>query len=277
MLILSRPSRELSYEGISGVSGVTTRTSDLASVSYFLATPGAGGLQGAVGDRYSTSIQDSSIQGLARLEGDRMAIEFADNGSDVESLADAAQVIAPEVVELAFRYFDGTAWTDSWDSAAAGALPRAVEVVIGLKAPTKPRDPSDKRAPEAAVVGRSIRHVIAIPMSAPATTDSTTAAATGGTEAGTSNSSTGGNTGGSTGGNTGGGTGGNASGGMGTGTGGRNGGGTGNGTGGRTGGGAGGATGGAGGGTGGTGGAGGGGIGGSRGVTGGGGAGRAGR
>lgn len=238
MLILSRPSRDLSYEGVSGLSGVTTRTSDLVSVSYFLATPGASGLQGAVGDRYSTSIQDTSIQGLARLEGDRMAIEFADNGSDVQSLADAAQVIAPEVMELAFRYFDGSAWTDTWDSAAAGALPRAVEVVIGLKAPAKPRDPGDKRSAEAPTVGRSIRHVIAIPMSAPATIDSSTEAATSGTEAESTNGSTSGNTGGTGGGNTGGSTGG----------------GTGSGTGGGTSGNTGGATGGAGGATGGTGG-----------------------
>jgi hypothetical protein len=178
ILHVSRPSRHLSYEGVAGLASVNTRTSDLVSVSYFLAIPGAAGLQGAVGDRYSNAIRDSSVQGLARLEGDKMAIEFADTGAGLESLADAAQVIAPEVIELTFRYFDGSTWYDTWDSAALGALPRAVEVVIGLKTPQKPRDPSDSRPVDSPTVGRSIRHVIAIPLSSAASAPSTTEAAT---------------------------------------------------------------------------------------------------
>jgi hypothetical protein len=176
------------------LSSVTTRSSDLVSVSYFLATPGASGLQGAVGDLYTNSIQDSSVQGLARLEGDRMAIEFADNGSDLQSMAQAAQIMAPEVIELAFRYFDGSVWYDTWDSTATGSLPRAVEVVIGLKVPQKPRDPSDRRLAESPTVGRSIRHVIAIPMSSPATTQTSTQAATD-TSSGSSTGTSGGTSG----------------------------------------------------------------------------------
>jgi len=178
MLHVSRPSRHLSYEGVAGLASVSTRTSDLVSVSYFLAIPGAAGLQGAVGDLHSNAIRDSSVQGLARLEGDKMAIDFADSAAGLESMAEASEIIAPEVIELTFRYFDGSAWHDSWDSAATGSLPRAVEVVMGLKTPQKPRDPNDRRPADAPVVGRSIRHVIAIPLSSPATAQTSTEAAT---------------------------------------------------------------------------------------------------
>ncbi len=189
---------------------MNTRTSDLVSVSYFLAIPGAQGLPGAVGDRFTNSLRDSSVQGLARLEGDRMAIEFADTAAGLESLAEAAEIMAPEVIELTFRYFDGSAWWDTWDSAAVGALPRAVEVVIGLKVPQRPRDPNDRRSVEMPTLGRSIRHVIAIPMSSPATAQGSAAAVV-------DTSGSGSGAGGFSSGNTGAGGGGSAGAGMGSG------------------------------------------------------------
>ncbi len=39
----------------------------------------------------------------------------------------------PEVIWLEFRYYDGSAWTNSWDSRAEGALPVAVEMRFELK------------------------------------------------------------------------------------------------------------------------------------------------
>ncbi|OAI56401.1 hypothetical protein AYO47_09070 [Planctomyces sp. SCGC AG-212-M04] len=178
ILTVSRPSRSLSYEGVAGLASVNTRSSDLVSVSYFLATPGATGLQGKVGDRYANAIADNSVQGLARLEGDKWAIEFADSESGLESMAEAAQLIAPEVMELTFRYFDGTTWYDTWDSAAVGTLPRAVEVVLGLKTPQKAHDPNSRTPADSPTVGRTIRHVIAIPLSGQASPQSSSQAAT---------------------------------------------------------------------------------------------------
>lgn len=39
---------------------------------------------------------------------------------------------APEVVELQFRYFDGTRWVDSWNSLEKNGLPLAIEVQLKL-------------------------------------------------------------------------------------------------------------------------------------------------
>ncbi len=40
------------------------------------------------------------------------------------------QAIAAEVKGLNFRYYDGASWTDTWDSAASGTFPVAIEVTV---------------------------------------------------------------------------------------------------------------------------------------------------
>lgn len=175
LLNVSRPQRELGYSPPLLATSLTARSSDLMSVSWFLATPGGAGLSGAVGNlaQQSTpagerraSVYQSSI-GLARLEGDRMAIDHADLAMDVEALAAAAQVIAPEVASLQFRYFDGLQWVDTWDSTAMNALPLAIEVTIGYREP--PDKDADKLADltGAVRIGQTVRHVIAVPMAEP--------------------------------------------------------------------------------------------------------------
>jgi hypothetical protein len=152
-----------------GASSVASRTSDLLSVSYFLASRGGGGMAGLVGERtLSASVEkesDGLPVGLARLEGDRLAIEHADIQSDEQSLADAARVIAREVVLLQFRYFDGSAWVTAWDTAAEGRLPHAVEVTIGFRPPRPKRKPGERLSVGIVQpVTEMITHVIDIPL-----------------------------------------------------------------------------------------------------------------
>jgi hypothetical protein len=55
-----------------------------------------------------------------------------------------ANVIAPEVASLEFRYFDGTQWLTQWDSTAMGGVPRAVEIAIYLyDEVADPQSPND--------------------------------------------------------------------------------------------------------------------------------------
>ncbi len=174
LLNISRPQRDLGYTPPLMATSLTTRSSDLMSVSWFLATPGGPGLSGAVGNlaqqRLPASERRSSVYqsavGLARLEGDRMAIDHADLESDVDALALASQVLAPEVASLQFRYFNGTAWVDSWDSTAMDALPLAIEVTIGYR---DPPDKDDRLADLTGTVriGQTVRHVIAVPAAEP--------------------------------------------------------------------------------------------------------------
>jgi hypothetical protein len=174
LLNISRAQRDLGYSPPLLATSLTTRSSDLMSVSWFLATPGGPGLSGAVGnlaqqnqplDERRSSVYQSSI-GLARLEGDRMAIDHADLAMDVDALAQASQVLAEEVASLQFRYFDGVAWVESWDSTALDALPLAIEVTIGYR---EPPDKDDRLADLTGVVriGQTVRHVIPVPMAEP--------------------------------------------------------------------------------------------------------------
>ena len=55
-------------------------------------------------------------------------------GEETDGIAGVVgQDEVPEVIWLEFRYFDGSAWTSSWDSRSAGRLPVAVEMRFELK------------------------------------------------------------------------------------------------------------------------------------------------
>ncbi len=172
---VSRPARGMNYQPVLSAGGANVRTSDLQSITYFLANPSAGGLEGAVGQR-ATSGQPtaSGPQGLARLVGDRMAIESADIERDVETLAQAAEIIAPEVISLQFRYFDGLNWLAEWDSVSAQRLPNAVEITLGLRRLISEEEQranlfnSELRAAASEVI-ETRRHVVALPLAEPYT------------------------------------------------------------------------------------------------------------
>ena len=168
ILTICRPTRSLG--SAPGVANSLTQ-SDMKSVSYFLAQEGAEGLRGlvdapAVDGSVRQPIADG-VRGLARLEGDRLAIARADAVSDLETLAQRAKLLAPEVHDLQFRYCDGLDWFDNWDGTTSG-LPRAVEITIGFlvsdEAATRDRSTDDL-----STATELYRLVVAIPSSAPLT------------------------------------------------------------------------------------------------------------
>lgn len=59
------------------------------------------------------------------------------------------ELIAPEVRGLGLAYFDGTAWTNTWDAATAG-LPRAVRIDLYVDSERFGKDPyrTDAAAPQ---------------------------------------------------------------------------------------------------------------------------------
>jgi hypothetical protein len=74
----------------------------------------------------------------------------------------ASYLLAAEVKSIEFRYFDGQAWADSWDSTALGndgrtplGSPRAIEVRLGFVPPGF----SGEGEPEL----KYVREVVAIP------------------------------------------------------------------------------------------------------------------
>ena len=118
----ARPQKEIAYALPVNAAIPSSRTSDLRTIMYLLAGPGQ-------------AADPQGRGGLARKEGDRYAIASAETtGRDATGNFSTA-VIAPEIIALEFRYFDGVTWLTSWDSVSMGALPRAVEVQIGFAPP----------------------------------------------------------------------------------------------------------------------------------------------
>jgi hypothetical protein len=99
----------------------TTRTSDLSTVAYFVSGTGTGTFQ-----------QTVSGHGLARMEGDRLALAMADSQSSTALMASCTRIVAPEVTSIRFLYFDGFRWRSDWDSSVMVGMPKAIDIKMQL-------------------------------------------------------------------------------------------------------------------------------------------------
>jgi len=161
MMHVSRPSRTETYAPLADVRAGAGRTSDLQSVAYFVTGQGAGSLASL-----------SSQPGLARMAGDRLLMQMADQQGNTSLMAANTRILAPEVTSITFYYFDGTSWLTTWDSTALAGLPKAVEVVIELA-------PAQSGTVKAGAVTADTestvyRLVVSFPAGKPGTTTSTT-------------------------------------------------------------------------------------------------------
>lgn len=171
VLSVSRPSRPALSTATEEDPAALNIESDSKSVAYFLAVPGADGLRGIVGDLAAEQNPDDSrigdVQGLARLEGDRVRMQFADERLDYEAQAAATKLLAPEINVLRFSYFDGTYWFDSWDSVTSGGLPTAIGVTLGLRIESK-NPPDSRTTDDTEEQSQVYEFVVALPLAEPA-------------------------------------------------------------------------------------------------------------
>ena len=127
--------------------------SDVKTVAYYLqATPDD------VLDPLAADVaEDTSAtapRGLVRRELDRAVTTWAMNNGNLESLQNSADLLAPEVTAIEFRYFDGQQWLLQWDSEVEGGLPIAVEIALSIA----PDDPLNAPIPTT-LLGTSIAGV----------------------------------------------------------------------------------------------------------------------
>lgn len=154
VLHISKPVRDAGFAPNSADEFFLPQSSDLQSVSYFLAGSGEGKLQQAVNGT-----------GLARTQGDRLALNLADESGDVDSLAAQTQLLAPEINLLEFSYFDGIEWQASWDSTTMGGVPSAIGITIGFVDPDLSINPMLMRT--ASTSTNQFRLVVALPLADP--------------------------------------------------------------------------------------------------------------
>jgi len=93
--------------------------SDLRRVTYYLASDGTG---------------------LARQERPWVTADGVWNAADPDRANEAAEVVAPEVKDVTFEYYDGGTWQSSWDGSQTATdgvsltgPPRAVRVTLTLE------------------------------------------------------------------------------------------------------------------------------------------------
>jgi len=122
LMHVSKPGHEQMATSLAALGNTQARTSDLATVAYFVSGTTTCNLQLAV-----------ASPGLARLEGDRLALAMADQQSNIGVLAARTQILAPEVTAVRFLYFDGFRWLPTWDSNTLGGLPKAIDVQMQLR------------------------------------------------------------------------------------------------------------------------------------------------
>lgn len=136
ILHVSLPSRAASLGAASGAAATEDAAgyvgSDMQSIAYFLA-----GSSSTMAQQLSGSLTSPLGQstGLARLQGDRMAMQAADESGDLTSMAAGAKLLAPEVASVQFEYFDGVSWTTSWDSGTSNSIPNAIRITIDFSPP----------------------------------------------------------------------------------------------------------------------------------------------
>ncbi len=129
-----------------GATGMI-RPSEIKSVYYYVTGSGQG-LPPALSNAGGAS--GGASQGLMRREADRLVTLWQTTGGGGQMTAgQAPEALAPEIEKLEFRYFNGSTYSNMWDSRQYGCLPRAVEIRITLAddAPAADKTPSAVRAP----------------------------------------------------------------------------------------------------------------------------------
>jgi hypothetical protein len=140
---------------------------DVKSVHYYLRA----GEAIAPGSASATTLDPGGQQrvgGLVRQEIPRAQRVLAEQSGN-SAILDANQtVLAPEVVQLSFRYYDGSQVTNDWDMEEQKKLPLAVEVRLWLTSPNvesmsivSPTDPTMLAANV-----REYRQTVYLPMAA---------------------------------------------------------------------------------------------------------------
>lgn len=128
MIDISRLPRMDEYNPLVAMRIEPQLPSDVKGVSYFIGEPNRE--SGSTGRNNLFSDEVSQLGGLYRRQIDRAVAAFAGEEGAVSNVDDYTELLAPEVSEIRFRYFDGTDWQLEWDSVDQDGFPLAIEVIV---------------------------------------------------------------------------------------------------------------------------------------------------
>ncbi len=129
MLDISRLPRLDQYNPLVAAADLETQTpSDVKSLAYFVSLS-RGGIEEQLG-----FAESRAPGGLYRRELDRAVANFADEVELISTADKYSRLVAHEIAEISFQYFDGEDWLPQWDSAESGRFPSAVEITLVIDA-----------------------------------------------------------------------------------------------------------------------------------------------
>ncbi len=120
---------EFFQEVPNAVGDLVDVVSDVKTVAYYVQTPENAGVYAA-----KDAFGDAAVRGgLVRRQLDRTVTAFALANGNSTGLQEQAEIIAPEILGIEFRYYDGLEWLIEWDSDLKAGLPMAVEIIVSVQ------------------------------------------------------------------------------------------------------------------------------------------------
>jgi prepilin-type N-terminal cleavage/methylation domain-containing protein len=165
LLYISRPDRTLSYVDAQSLTSTSERTGDLMIVRYLVADTGASGLAATIAKRLAGT--KSGPIGLVRITGDLYGMSTAVQTGEEESLTSVDKIDAEEVSHIAFSYYDGANWQETWDSGTQNGLPVAIEIMLTLRSAQSGDVNSGEESDPYALGETKHRMVVALPLAEP--------------------------------------------------------------------------------------------------------------
>jgi prepilin-type N-terminal cleavage/methylation domain-containing protein len=142
-----------------GAGGVPA--TDLKTVRYYI-RPGDAVETGSANVTSLDPAAQAHIGGLVRQEIPRAMRNFAEKNGGSTVLDSNAVLLAPEVVRMEIRYFNGSEIAEAWDMKEQKSLPVAVEVRIWLRSPNATNEPVSANYDTATT--HEYRQVVYVPM-----------------------------------------------------------------------------------------------------------------
>jgi hypothetical protein len=112
--------------------------SAVKTVTYLIQSTSAGGVQDVFANMASSATGQGipaglSGGGLVRRQLDRSILQWASaNSGQMQQVNQTGDLMSPEVVGLAFSYFDGATWYSSWDASTQGT-PWVIQIELALQ------------------------------------------------------------------------------------------------------------------------------------------------
>ncbi|HEX4412542.1 MAG TPA: prepilin-type N-terminal cleavage/methylation domain-containing protein [Lacipirellulaceae bacterium] len=159
----------------SGSGGMTSSTSttdgnvnppaDLKTVHYYV-RPGNSVEPGSEATTSLAPGTQAGVGGLVREEVPRQLVLFSEQNGNGSAVGTGGTLIAPEVVQIQFQYFDGSQLATTWDMNQTPQLPVAIEVAIWLKSQKMRTTEEDIGATQALSGTHEYKQVVFLPMAA---------------------------------------------------------------------------------------------------------------